>query len=114
VGFKKGALKKASKAKPKKASKKASKAKSNPLLAQIQAGMALKTKAEQKKRKPKPKPERSTQQAAGNEAARKFQKSRGEGGTKANGDKCKNNRECESQYCDPATNECEDEPAGQW
>ena len=108
-GFKKGALKKASKAK----SKKASKGKGG-LLAAIRAGTKLKPKAEQTKLKPKPKAQRSALQAAGNEAARKFQKSRGEGGTKANGDKCKHNRECESQYCDPATNECEDEPAGQW
>jgi len=113
VGFKKGALKKPSKAKSKKKAKKTSKAKSKSLLAQIQAGKELKS-AKSRKLKPKPKPERSALQAAGNEAARKFKKSRGEGGTKANGDKCKHNRECESQYCDPATNECEDEPAGQW
>ena len=112
-GFKKGALKKPSKAKSKKKAKKTSKAKSKSLLAQIQAGKELKS-AKSRKLKPKPKPERSALQAAGNEAARKFKKSRGEGGTKANGDKCKHNRECESQYCDPATNECEDEPAGQW
>ena len=101
------------KAKSKKKAKKTSKAKSKSLLAQIQAGKELKS-AKSRKLKPKPKPERSALQAAGNEAARKFKKSRGEGGTKANGDKCKHNRECESQYCDPATNECEDEPAGQW
>ena len=105
MGFKKGALKKPSKAK--------SKGKAG-LLAAIRARPKLKTKAKQKKLKPPQKPKRSVLQAAGNEAARKFEKSRGEGGTKANGDKCKHNRECESQYCDPATNECEDEPAGQW
>ena len=68
VGFKKGTLKKASKAKSKKASKakskKASKGKGG-LLAAIRARPKLKTKAEQKKLKPKPKPKPGKRSALG-------------------------------------------------
>ena len=110
-GFKKGALKKASKAK----SKKASKGKGG-LLAAIRARPKLKGKAEQTKLAdpPTPKPgSRSAAQAMGNAVAKRFKGARGSK-KKDNGEDCSEHRECDSQYCNPETHECEDEPDEDW
>ena len=70
-------------------------------------------KHKKRKLKPKPKAKRSTAQAMGNAVAKRFKGARGSK-KKDNGEGCSEHRECDSQYCNPETNECEDEPDEDW